>query len=154
MNIALIRNGRGWSGLHSYSCCYRTGYFFWMWPPHCSKAKEKSSRKDLFKQTVNTALQIVKYPNPNIVNLYSKITGRHSFTKLDFNDAYISIALDEDSRVLSSTRIGVFWCIPDSFLELTLKTGIFLRTIEQLVQGLPMTAAHIDGILIPGKNME
>ena len=66
-----------------------------------------------FKQTVNPVLQIDKYPIPKIDNLYSKVSGKRYFTRLDLSVAYLQVPLDEESQKLTmiNTHKGLFMYI-------------------------------------------
>jgi len=50
-----------------------------------------------FKQTVNQASPLDKYPIPKIEDLFSKLAGSQKFTKLDMSQAYQQLVLDEES---------------------------------------------------------
>ena len=53
-----------------------------------------------FKLTVNQVSRLDRYPIPRIEDLFAKLAGGQSFTKLDMSQAYQQILLDEDSRSL------------------------------------------------------
>ena len=44
-----------------------------------------------FKQTVNPVSKLDRYPIPCIEDLFSKLAGGKSFTKLDLSQAYLQI---------------------------------------------------------------
>ena len=44
-----------------------------------------------FKQSVNTASKLDRYPIPKIEDLFAKLAGRKSFTKLVMSQAYQQI---------------------------------------------------------------
>ena len=50
-----------------------------------------------FKQTVNIASKLDRYPIPKIEELFTKLAGGKSFTKLDMSQAYQQIPLAEES---------------------------------------------------------
>ena len=54
-----------------------------------------------FKQTVNQASRLDKYPIPRIEDLFAKLAGGQRFTKLDMSQAYQQLELDEDSKQYS-----------------------------------------------------
>ena len=75
------------------------------------KADQKSVRIcGDFKQTVNKASPIDKYPIPKIEDLFAKMAGGQKFTKLDMSQAYQQLCLDEDSQkyVIINTSKGLF----------------------------------------------
>ena len=63
-----------------------------------------------FKQTVNKASPLDKYPIPKIEDLFSKLAGGQKFTKLDMSQAYQQLCLDDDSTkyVVINTSKGLF----------------------------------------------
>ena len=61
-----------------------------------------------FKQTVNQASKLDKYPIPKIEDLFAKLGGGRSLTKLDMLQAYQQLVLDEESRkyvVINTHRV-------------------------------------------------
>ena len=108
-----------------------------------------------FRQTVNPALQIDKYPIPNIDDLYSKVSGGRYFMRLDLSDAYLQVPLDEQSQKLTTinTHKGLFMYTRLCF-GIASSPGVFQRIIDQLIQGIPRTVAYLDDILISGQTME
>jgi len=58
----------------------------------------KSDKKSLrlcgdFKQTVNRASKLDKYPIPKIEDLFARLAGGKAFTKLDMSQAYQQLVL-------------------------------------------------------------
>jgi len=51
-----------------------------------------------FKQTVNKASPLDKYPILKIYDLFLQLAGGQKFTKLDMSQAYQQICLDDDSK--------------------------------------------------------
>ena len=51
-----------------------------------------------FKQTVNKASPLDKYPILKIEDLFSQLVGGQKFTKLDMSQAYQQICLDDESK--------------------------------------------------------
>ena len=51
-----------------------------------------------FKQTVNRASKLDKYPIPKIEDLFAKMSGGKTFTKLDMSQAYQQVPLEKNSR--------------------------------------------------------
>ena len=50
--------------------------------------------------TVNLVSKLDRYPIPHIEDLFSKLAGGKSFTKLDLSQAYLQIPLDDSSKEL------------------------------------------------------
>ena len=99
----------------------------------------KADRKSVricggFKQTVNKAPPIDKYPIPKIEDLFVKLAGGRMFTKLDMSQAYQQICLDEESQkfVVINTSKGLFRYNRLSF-GISSAPGIFQRVIENLL---------------------
>ena len=53
-----------------------------------------------FSVTVNQAIQLDRYPIPKVEDLFVKLQGGQSFTKIDLSQAYQQLQLDEDSKKL------------------------------------------------------
>ena len=63
-----------------------------------------------FKQMVNKASPLDKYPIPKIEDLFSRLSGGQKCTKLDMSQAYQQICLDDESKkyVMINTSKGLF----------------------------------------------
>ncbi len=81
-----------------------------------------------FKQTVNRASKLDRYPIPKIEDLLATLKGGRYFSKLDLQHAYQQLKLDEESQkyVVINTKRGYTW----------LPFGIFQRVMESVVRGL------------------
>ena len=60
--------------------------------------KENVRICDDYKQTVNPVPKLDRYPIPRIEDLFSKLAGGKSFTKLDLSQAYLQIPIDDSSK--------------------------------------------------------
>ncbi|KAL9960436.1 hypothetical protein ACROYT_G033892 [Oculina patagonica] len=94
-----------------------------------------------YKQTINQAAKLDNYPIPKIEDLYATLGGGKEFTKLDLSQAY---------QQLESVHKGLFRYnrLPHGISS---APGIFQRTIESLLQGIPQVVVRIDDILATGK---
>ena len=101
-----------------------------------------------YKLTVNKLSKLDGYPIPNIDDLYTKLAGGQSFTELDFSHAYEQMLVDEDSRELFTINTHR---LP---YGVSSAPGIFQRTMEGLLQGIPSTGVLLDNILISGSSTE
>lgn len=105
-----------------------------------------------YKLTANTAVKVDKYPIPNVQDLYAELSGGQLYTKLDLSNAYQQLQLDEEAQKLTtintSRGLFVYKRLP---YGISAAPGIFQRTMEQLVQGIPMTAVYLDDILVTGR---
>ncbi|CAG2192232.1 unnamed protein product [Mytilus edulis] len=63
-----------------------------------------------YKVTVNAVSKLDNYPIPKTEDLYATLGGGQEYTKLDLNQAYQQIELDEDSKryVTINTHKGLF----------------------------------------------
>ena len=48
-----------------------------------------------FKQTINPVAKLDRYPIPLIEDLFAKLSGDKSFTKLDLSQAYLQVPFEE-----------------------------------------------------------
>ena len=70
-----------------------------------------------FKQTINQASKLDRYPIPKIEYLFATLGGERIFSKLDLRQAYLQIPLDDESKMLAviNTHRGLYkhnrlWC--------------------------------------------
>ena len=108
-----------------------------------------------YKCTVNQAAKVDKYPLPNIEDLYVKLTNGRHFSKLDLRNAYQQLILDEESKPLTTinTSKGLFVYNRLPF-GVSSAPGIFQRTMEQLLAGMPMVVVYLDDILVCGRTLQ
>ena len=104
-----------------------------------------------FRVSVNPALKLDRYPIPKVEDLLATLAGGKSFTKLDLNQAYTQLALDEESKELTviNTHKGLFRYTRLPF-GVSSAPGIFQRNMETLLLGIPSVVVYIDDILITG----
>ena len=108
-----------------------------------------------YSVTINKAVKGDKYPIPNIQDLYAKLSGGQIFSKIDLSHAYQQLMLDEESPMLTAinTTKGLFVYNRMPF-GISAAPGIFQRTMERLIQGIPMTVVYLDDILVTGHTPE
>ena len=115
--------------------------------------KEKKSLRICgdFKQTVNRASKLDKYPIHKIEDLFAKMSGGKTFTKLDMSQAYQQVPLEKNSRkyVVINTHRGLFQYNRLPF-GVSSAPGIFQRIMESLSSDIPFVAVYIDDILVTG----
>ena len=120
------------------------------------KADKKSIRIcGDFKQTVNAASKLDRYPIPKIEDLFAKLSGGKTFTKLDMSQAYQQISLEEESRkyVVINPHMGLFQYNRLPF-GLSSAPGIFQRVMESLLRGIQYVVVYLDNILVTGPTEE
>ncbi|CAC5392454.1 unnamed protein product [Mytilus coruscus] len=129
--------------------------------PYALKDKVEMELERLEKEgqiqqvTVNAVSKLDNYPIPKTEDLYATLGGGQEYTKLDLNQAYQQIELDEDSKryVTINTHKGLFRYnrLPYGVAS---SPGIFQRTLENVVQGISNVLVRVDDILITGKTRE
>ena len=75
----------------------------------------KSDRKSVricgdFRMTVNPVSKLNRYPISKVEDLFATLEGGKTFTKIDFNQAYQQLKLDEESKkyVVINTHKGLY----------------------------------------------
>ena len=108
-----------------------------------------------FKLTVNKVSKLDRYPIPRIEDLFAKLSGGQRFTKLDLSQAYQQISLEEDSKkfVVVNTHKGLYQ-YNRLLYGISSAPGIFQRTMECLLQGIPHVVVYLNDILITGQTQE
>ena len=108
-----------------------------------------------YKVTVNQAVKLDNYPIPKAEDLFATLNGGDKFSKLDMSQAYQQIPLEDQSKKFTTinTHKGLF-----QFNRLpygvSSSPGIFQRTMENLLQGIPFVVVRVDDILVSGSNDE
>ena len=102
-----------------------------------------------FKLTVNKVSKLDRHPIPKVEDLFSTLSGGTAFTKLDLTQAYQQLELDDDSKqyTVINTHRGLF---RHNLLPFGISSapGIFQRTVENLLKGIPNVMSYLDDILI------
>ena len=106
----------------------------------------------IIKFTVNHAAKTDPFSLPRIDDLFASLAGGKTFSKLDLAHAYQQLELDEESRklVVINTQKGLFRYNRLPF-GVSAAPGIFQRTIEGVLRGIPHVCVYLDDILITGK---
>ena len=84
--------------------------------------------------------------------MYASLAGGQSFTKLDLNNAYLQIELEEESKkyVTINTSRGLFQYNRLPF-GVSSSPAIFQRVIDNVLQRIPYVCAYLDDILLTGR---
>ncbi|CAC5381349.1 unnamed protein product [Mytilus coruscus] len=106
-----------------------------------------------YKVKINQVSKLDNYPIPKTDDLYATLSGGQAFSKLDLSQAYQQIVLDEESRkyVTINTHEGLYQYNRLAF-GVSSAPGIFQRTIENLLQGIPSVVVRVDDILVTGSS--
>ena len=108
-----------------------------------------------YKVTVNAVSKLDNYPIPKTDDLLAELGGGKYFSKLDLTQAYQQLELEEDSKQFTTinTHQGLyrFHRLP---FGISSAPGIFQRTMENLLKGIPNVLVRIDDILLAGKSRE
>ena len=114
----------------------------------------KADKKNLricgdFRLTVNPVAKLDNYPIPRVEDLFAKLQGSKSFTKLDLQQAYQQLPLEEGSKnfVVINTHKGLLRYTRLPF-GVASAPGIFQREMEKLLKGIKGVVVFIDDILI------
>ncbi|KAL3969328.1 DNA (cytosine-5)-methyltransferase 3B [Sarotherodon galilaeus] len=108
-----------------------------------------------FKVSVNPVLTAEQYPLPLIDDLFAGLSGGQKFRKIDLNQAYLQMHVEEQSREMLTinTHKGLFrYCrLP---FGITSAPALFQRAIDQILSGLPGVQCYLDDILCTGADDE
>ena len=114
----------------------------------------KSDKKSVricgdFRVTVNPVSRLHRYPIPKIEDLFATLKGGKVFTKIDLSQAYQQLILDDESRKLCviNTHKGLYRYTRLPF-GVASTPGIFQKTMEKLLHGIPGVVVYIDDMLI------
>ncbi|CAB4030147.1 uncharacterized protein K02A2.6-like, partial [Paramuricea clavata] len=108
-----------------------------------------------YKRTVNKVSRLDAYPLPKIEEVHNKLAGGKTFTELDLSHAYEQMVLDDASKdvVTINTHRGLYRYNRLPY-GVSSAPGIFQRTMESLLNGIPYTGILLDNILISGPTDE
>ena len=104
-----------------------------------------------YKLTINQVADLESYPLPRIDDLLASLGKGQLFSKLDLANAYLQLALDEDSKkfVSISTQKGLYRYNRLPF-GVASAPAIFQRTMEGLLGDIPNVHVYLDDILVSG----
>ncbi|XP_017575179.2 uncharacterized protein K02A2.6-like [Pygocentrus nattereri] len=108
-----------------------------------------------FKVTLNTVLEVERYPLPHIDDLFAELAGGQKFSKIDLSQAYLQMNVDESSRELLTiiTHKGLYRYrrLPYGVMS---APSLFQRAMDQILNGLAEVQCYLDDTLIAGKTEE
>ena len=96
-----------------------------------------------------------RYPLPKVEDLFATLSGGRIFSKLDLNQAYQQVLLEDVSRglVTINTQKGLLRYTWLSF-GVSSAPGIFQRVMEEVLQGIPNMVVYLDDILATSTSEE
>ena len=103
-----------------------------------------------YKVTVNSVLEVDKYPLPRPEDIFATLSGGKKFTTLDLAQAYNQMELDPESQkfVVVNTHRGLY-------KYKRLPFGIASApAMDQILQGMEHVTCYIDDVLITGVSEE
>ncbi|XP_039520330.1 uncharacterized protein K02A2.6-like [Pimephales promelas] len=108
-----------------------------------------------FKVTVNPVLSAEQYPLPHINDIFAGLTGGQKFSKIDLNQAYLQMHVEEQSRELLTinTHKGLFRYKRLPF-GITSAPSVFQQAMNQILAGLKGVVCYLDDILVTGTDEE
>lgn len=106
-----------------------------------------------YKVTVNPVSKLDNYPIPKTEDLLAVLGGGQMFTKLDMSQAYQQLPLEENSKRFTTinTHRGLYQYARLPY-GVSSAPGIFQRTMDNLLQGLPQVVVRVDDILVTGSD--
>lgn len=128
------------------------------WASQIVLAKKKDGRIRVccnYKPTLNPCLESNEYPIPNVDDILFTLNGNKCFSVIDLSGAYLQLALDEKSRMLTTinTHIGLFSYCRVPFGVKT-APGIFQEVMDKILNGLCGVVSYFDDILIGAPSIE
>ena len=102
---------------------------------------------------MNPALAVDQYPFPKPEDLFTALTGGKKFTKLDLSQAYLQLALSEESTAYCTvnTHQGLYRYSRLPF-GVASAPAMFQKIMDAILQGMPNVICYIDDILIMAKD--
>ena len=102
-----------------------------------------------FRMTVNPVSKLNRYPLPRIEDLLAILAEGTIFTKLDLTRAYQQLKLSPQAWkfVVVNTHKGLYRYTRLPF-GISSAPGIFQKTMETLLRGIPGVIVYLDDILI------
>lgn len=108
------------------------------------------------KRTINKYVENNNfYPLPDIDTIFAALHEAHWFSILDLKQAYQQLELTDSSKEMLTinTPAGLFRYNRLPF-GVSAAPSIFQMVIDQIIEGVPMTRAYLDDIIIGGKTEE
>lgn len=106
-----------------------------------------------FSTTINSVSQTDKYPIPRVEDLYARLAGGKTFTKIDMSNAYLQVVVSPTSRkyLTINTHRGLFQYTRLPF-GVSSAPGIFQRIMDGLLKDITGVCCYLDDILVTGSS--
>lgn len=106
-----------------------------------------------FKITFNPCIEIDQYPLPKIEELFAKLQGGITFTKLDLSNAYQQVCLDNKAKelVTIATHKGLFRYNRAPFGVASIPAK-FQKIVVSLLEGHEGVVVFLDDLLVTGRS--
>ena len=105
-----------------------------------------------YKVTINPYMIVDHFPLPNFEEIAAKLNGGEEFSVIDLKDAYLQLEVDEASQqyLVIATHLGYYKYLRMP-MGISSGPGIWQRTINTILQGVPGVGVFIDDIIVSGK---
>ena len=103
-------------------------------------------------QLQGPAIKVDKYPLPTTEEIFASLSGG---VILDLQQAYLQMKVDDDTQKILTihTHKGLYLFKRLAF-GVASAPAIWQRTMEQILQGIPMTQCLLDDIVVTGKSLD
>ena len=100
-------------------------------------------------------MEVPQYPLPKAEDLFSRLNGGQSFSKLDLSQAYQPVLLNESSRnrVAINTHLGLYRYTRLPFGAAS-SPAIFQECMDKMLEGINGVGCILDDLIIIGENDE
>lgn len=108
-----------------------------------------------FSSGLNDALETNRHPMPHPDDIFATLAGGTVFSNLDLSDAYLQIAVHEDSRHLLTvnTHRGLYRYNRLCF-GIKASPGIFQETMDAMLAGMDGVISYLDDVIVVGKTAD
>ena len=124
-------------------------------PPQAGKEKDIRVRICVDLKHVNKNVKRERYILPTLEDVTSKLSGAQVFSTLDAASGFYQVPLDEESQELTTfiTPVGRY-CFKRLPFGITSAPEIFMRKMNEVLEGLDGVSVYMDDILVYGENMD
>ena len=142
--------------LESIGVISKIEYNKWAAPAVYVKKKSNEIRVCAdFSTGLNAALKDYHYPLPSPEEVFAKLNGGKYFSKIDLSEAYLQLAMEEQSsRLLCiNTHRGLYKFERLAF-GVKVAPAIFQQVMDTMLGGLEFSIAYLDDILIKSEDKD